>query len=122
MKTAELGEKYVMKTYNRFPLAFEKGNGMYVYDENGKEYLDFVSGIAVNSLGHNHPKLVKAISEQAEKLIHISNLYYTKPQCTLAQKLVENGELAKNRKVFSFKNDFCVPKGEVGGNYSITIP
>ncbi len=93
MKTAELGEKYVMKTYNRFPLAFERGNGMYVYDENGKEYLDFVSGIAVNSLGHNHPKLVKAISEQAEKLIHISNLYYTKPQCTLAQKLVENGEL-----------------------------
>ncbi len=93
MKTAELGEKYVMKTYNRFPLAFERGNGMYVYDEDGKEYLDFVSGIAVNSLGHNHPKLVKAISEQAEKLIHISNLYYTKPQCTLAQKLVENGEL-----------------------------
>ncbi len=93
MKTAELGEKYVMKTYSRFPLAFERGNGMYVYDEDGKEYLDFVSGIAVNSLGHNHPKLVKAISEQAEKLIHISNLYYTKPQCTLAQKLVENGEL-----------------------------
>lgn len=95
MKTAELGEKYVMKTYNRFPLAFEKGEGMYVYDEDGKEYLDFVAGIAVNSLGHNHPKLVKAIAEQAAKLIHISNLYYTKPQCTLAQKLVENGSLDK---------------------------
>lgn len=95
MKTAELGEKYVMKTYSRFPLAFEKGEGMYVYDENGKKYLDFVAGIAVNSLGHNHPKLVKAITEQASKLIHISNLYYTKPQCTLAQKLVENGSLDK---------------------------
>ena len=66
-----------------------------VYDENGKKYLDFVAGIAVNSLGHNHPKLVKAISEQAAKLIHISNLYYTKPQCDLAQKLVENGSLDK---------------------------
>ena len=95
MKTAELGEKYVMRTYSRFPLAFEKGDGMYVYDENGKKYLDFVAGIAVNSLGHNHPKLVKAITEQASKLIHISNLYYTKPQCTLAQKLVENGSLDK---------------------------
>lgn len=95
MKTADLGEKYVMKTYSRFPLTFEKGEGMYVYDENGKEYLDFVAGIAVNSLGHNHPRLVKAISEQASKLIHISNLYYTKPQCTLAQKLVENGSLDK---------------------------
>ena len=95
MKTADLGEKYVMKTYSRFPLTFEKGEGMYVYDENGKKYLDFVAGIAVNSLGHNHPKLVKAISEQASKLIHISNLYYTKPQCDLAQKLVENGSLDK---------------------------
>lgn len=95
MKTADLGEKYVMKTYSRFPLTFEKGEGMYVYDENGKEYLDFVAGIAVNSLGHNHPKLVKAIAEQASKLIHISNLYYTKPQCTLAEKLVENGDLDK---------------------------
>lgn len=95
MKTSDLGEKYVMKTYNRFPLTFEKGEGMYVYDENGKEYLDFVAGIAVNSLGHNHPKLVNAISEQASKLIHISNLYYTEPQVKLAQKLVENGSLDK---------------------------
>lgn len=94
-KTAELGEKYVMKTYNRFPLTFVKGEGMYVYDENGKEYLDFVAGIAVNSLGHNHPKLVKAISEQASKIIHISNLYYTEPQVKLAQTLVENGSLDK---------------------------
>lgn len=95
MKTSDLGEKYVMKTYSRFPLTFEKGDGMYVYDENGREYLDFVAGIAVNSLGHNHPKLVKAITEQASKLIHISNLYYTEPQVKLAQKLAENGSLDK---------------------------
>lgn len=95
MKTADLGEKYVMKTYSRFPLTFVKGDGMYVYDENGKKYLDFVAGIAVNSLGHNHPKLVKAISDQAARLIHISNLYYTEPQVMLAKKLVENGSLDK---------------------------
>ncbi len=95
MKTSELGEKYVMKTYNRFSLTFVRGEGMYVYDENDKEYLDFVAGIAVNSLGHNHPSLVKAISEQAAKLIHISNLYYSEPQVKLAQMLVENGSLDK---------------------------
>lgn len=95
MKTAELGEKYVMKTYNRFPLTFVKGDGMYVYDDNDKKYLDFVAGIAVNSLGHNHKRLVNAIAEQASKLIHISNLYYTDPQVKLAQMLVENGSLDK---------------------------
>ncbi len=95
MKISDIGEKYVMRTYNRFPLTFLKGEGMYVYDENGKEYLDFVSGIAVNSLGHNNKKLVAAISEQASKLIHISNLYYSEPQCLLAKKLVENGSLDK---------------------------
>lgn len=95
MSTFELGEKYIMHTYNRFPIALTHGEGMYVYDENGKKYLDFVAGIAVNSLGHNHPKLTKTIAEQASKLIHISNLYWTKPQVSLAQKLVENGSLDK---------------------------
>lgn len=95
MTTAELGEKYIMHTYNRFPITLAAGKGMYVYDEHGKEYLDFVSGIAVNSLGHNHPKLIKAVTEQASRIIHISNLYYTKPQVSLAQKLVENSDLDK---------------------------
>ena len=95
MKTADIGEKYVMKTYNRFPITFEKGEGMYVIDENGKKYLDFVAGIAVNTLGHSNEKLVNAICEQAKKLIHISNLYYNKEQCELAKKLVENGRLEK---------------------------
>lgn len=95
MTTAELGEKYIMHTYNRFPITLAAGKGMYVYDEHGKEYLDFVAGIAVNSLGHNHPKLVKAVTEQASRIMHISNLYWTEPQVSLAQKLVENGSLDK---------------------------
>ncbi len=95
MKISDIGEKYVMHTYNRFPLTFVRGEGMYVYDDEGKEYLDFVAGIAVNSLGHNNKRLVAAISEQASKLIHISNLYYSEPQCLLAKKLAENGDLDK---------------------------
>ncbi|MBQ8941420.1 MAG: aspartate aminotransferase family protein [Firmicutes bacterium] len=95
MNTFEKGEKYVMHTYNRFPLAFTHGEGMYVYDEDGKAYLDFVAGIAVNSLGHNYKPLVDAIADQASKMIHISNLYYTKPQTDLAEKLVEAGSLDK---------------------------
>lgn len=91
MNTFEDGQKYVMNTYNRFPITLEKGEGMYVYDENGKKYLDFVAGIAVNSLGHNNKKLVAAIAEQASKMIHVSNLYWTKPQVSLAKKLVEAG-------------------------------
>lgn len=95
MNTFEQGAKVVMNTYNRFPIALEKGEGMYVYDENGKKYLDFVAGIAVNSLGHNHKKLTEAISNQAHTLIHCSNLYWTKPQVSLATKLVENSDFDK---------------------------
>lgn len=74
---ASRGEKVVMKTYSRYPIAFSHGEGVYLWDTNGKKYLDFVAGIAVNSLGCANEKLVKAISEQAAKLIHVSNLYYT---------------------------------------------
>lgn len=95
MNTFESGKKVIMNTYNRFPIVLEKGDGMYVWDENGKKYLDFVAGIAVNSLGHNNKKLTKAISEQAEKLIHCSNLYWTKPQISLAEKLIKNSDLDK---------------------------
>ncbi|MBR1442500.1 MAG: aspartate aminotransferase family protein [Firmicutes bacterium] len=95
MNTFEKGKEYVMNTYNRFPIALEKGDGLYVYDENGKKYLDFASGIAVNSLGHNDKDLVKAISEQASKMIHCSNLYWTKPQVDLAEKLVKNSDFDK---------------------------
>lgn len=91
----ERGQQAVMHTYNRFPLALDHGDGMYVYDVDGKKYLDFVAGIAVNSLGYGHEKLAKVIGEQAKKLIHCSNLYYTKPQIDLADKLAANSGFDK---------------------------
>ncbi|HHW06171.1 MAG TPA: acetylornithine transaminase [Clostridia bacterium] len=84
------GKQYVMNTYGRLPLALVKGEGARVWDADGKVYLDFVSGLAVNSLGHGHPALVQAIQEQAAQLIHVSNLYWIKPQVELAKLLVEN--------------------------------
>ena len=89
------GNKVVMKTYNRFPIAIECGNGMYVWDIEGKKYIDFVAGIAVNSLGYASEALEKTIAEQAMKLIHCSNLYYTEPQIELAEKLVANSDFDK---------------------------
>ena len=75
--------------YKRFPITFVRGEGSTLYDSEGKAYLDALAGIAVNSLGHSHPRLVKAIQDQAAQLIHVSNLYYTEPQGKLAQKLTE---------------------------------
>lgn len=80
--------KYLMESYSRFDVVFEKGLGTKVYDINGKEYLDFVAGVAVNCLGHCHPAIIKAIDEQSKKLIHVSNLYWTPTQTKLAKTLV----------------------------------
>lgn len=80
-------KKYLMESYSRFDVVFEKGLGARVYDINGKEYLDFVAGVAVNCLGHCHPSIIKALDEQSKKLIHISNLYWTPTQTELAKKL-----------------------------------
>jgi acetylornithine aminotransferase len=82
--------KYLMQTYTRQPISIVRGRGAKVYDMEGREYLDFVGGIAVNLLGHGHPDLVQAIQQQAAQLIHVSNLYYTEPQVTLAKILVEH--------------------------------
>ncbi len=84
-----LFERYVMPTYARQPLVFVRGKGARVWDADGKEYLDFGGGIAVNVLGHAHPALGAALARQAGQLIHTSNLYYTEPQGLLAKKLVE---------------------------------
>jgi acetylornithine aminotransferase/acetylornithine/N-succinyldiaminopimelate aminotransferase len=92
---AALGEKYVMRTYGRYPFALIRGEGARVWDADGREYLDFVSGLAVNALGHSHPQVVAAIREQAGKLLHCSNLYWIEPQVELAQLLVENSALDK---------------------------
>lgn len=83
----EKEEKYVMHTYGRFPIALDHGKGATVYDVNGKAYIDMTSGIGVTSLGHAHPALVEAVTEQAKKLMHVSNLYYTAPMIGVAEKL-----------------------------------
>jgi acetylornithine aminotransferase len=93
MPTEELKQdaaRYLMQTYTRQPLSIVRGRGTKVYDLEGREYIDFVSGVAVNILGHGHPDLVQAIQRQAAQLIHTSNLYYTEPQVKLAQMLVDH--------------------------------
>jgi len=91
----ELEKIYYMKTGNRVPVTLVRGEGARIWDDAGREYLDFVSGWAVNSLGHCHPALVKALTEQAKTLIQTSNQFYTVPQIQLAQLLVENSCLDK---------------------------
>lgn len=81
---------YLMNTYTRSPIVLRKGRGMHVWSSDGKEYLDFVGGIAVNILGHCHPKVVVALQKQAQRLIHVSNLYHNEPQIKLAKLLVEH--------------------------------
>ena len=92
------GQQYVMNTYGRFPLAPVKGKGSYLWDANGKQYLDFVGGIAVCALGHSPEVLNKALQEQARQLWHTSNLYWIQPQVELAEKLVKASGL--NRVFF----------------------
>lgn len=89
-KLIDESKKYLMNTYTRFPIVLRKGRGMKVWSSDGKEYLDFVGGIAVNCLGHCHPKIVIAIQKQAQRLLHVSNLYHIEPQIKLAKLLVEN--------------------------------
>src|SRR4030042_1331570 len=86
----ELEQKIVMQTTKRLPVTLVRGQGARVWDTEGKEYLDFVGGWAVNSLGHCHPAVVKALVEQAKTLIQTSNQFYTIPQVQLAKLLVEN--------------------------------
>ncbi len=88
-KIKALDEQYVLHTYGRAPFVIESGKGMRLYDTEGKAYLDFVSGIAVNALGYGDPDVIKAISEQSQRVIHTSNLYHTIPQAKLAKSLVE---------------------------------
>ncbi len=85
-----LSEKYLANTYARYPVLLVKGKGTRVWDLEGEEYLDFVSGLAVCNLGHCHPKVVRAIQDQAVKLIHVSNFYYIEPQIQLASLLCKH--------------------------------
>jgi len=90
LKTMEMADKYMFHTYARFPLTLIRGEGCRVWDEEGKSYLDFVGGIAVCALGHSSPIVAEALADQARRLVHVSNLYYTRPQAELARLLVEN--------------------------------
>jgi acetylornithine/N-succinyldiaminopimelate aminotransferase len=85
----ELFDKFVVPTYARFDLVLERGEGSYVWDVEGKRYLDFAGGIAVCSLGHAHPEISKALTEQSRTLIHVSNLYYNEAQGLLAKRIVD---------------------------------
>jgi acetylornithine/N-succinyldiaminopimelate aminotransferase len=95
MNWVDMEHKYYMPVFDRLPLTIVKGKGLRVWDDKGKVYLDFVSGIAVNSLGHCHPVLVKVVSKQVKQLVHTSNLYYTLPQLKLAKLLVDNSSMQK---------------------------
>ena len=94
-KWQELESKYFMHTVNRLPVTLVKGEGARVWDDNGREYLDFVAGWAVNSLGHCHPVVAEALAEQAHTLIQVSNQFYTIPQLRLAEILVQHSCLDK---------------------------
>jgi acetylornithine/N-succinyldiaminopimelate aminotransferase len=111
-------------TYRRFPLTLIKGRGTRVYDTDGKEYLDALAGIAVNNVGHCHPRVVKAIKDQAESLIHVSNLYHNIPQSTLAKLLTEvsgfdraffcNSGLEANEGAIKIARKYGESKGKKG--------
>lgn len=98
-KIMNLADTHIMNTYRRVPIALVKGEGARLWDANGKSYLDFVAGIAVCNLGHSHPKVVKAIKKQVKDLMHVSNLYYTRPQAEVAALLTEHS--------FADKAFFC---------------
>ena len=91
----EESEASILHTYNRFPVVFEKGEGCYLYDSEGKEYLDFAAGIAVNALGYHYPGYDEALKSQIDKLMHISNLYYNEPIIDAGARLVQASHMEK---------------------------
>ena len=80
-------QRFLLNTYTRYPLAIARGKGVYVFDVEGRRYLDFLTGLGVNALGHAHPRIVKVVRDQVAKVIHVSNLYYNEYQGLLAEKL-----------------------------------
>jgi acetylornithine/N-succinyldiaminopimelate aminotransferase len=90
-----LFQEFVIPTYSRFPVAFVRGQGSYIWDAEGKKYLDFGAGIAVCSIGHGHPEIAETLASQARTLIHTSNLYYTEEQGQLAKKIVSHAGKGK---------------------------
>ena len=91
----DLEREYLLQNYARYPLVLARGKGCYLYDLAGKRYLDFITGIGVNALGHAHPRITKVIREQAALLLHTSNLYYHQYQGALAKRLAQMSGLAR---------------------------
>ncbi len=89
-ETRALEQRYLMQTYRRAPVEFVRGEGALLWDAEGREYLDFLTGISVCSVGHRHPAVVAAITEQMSRLMHVSNLFYTEPMARLAQRLADS--------------------------------
>ncbi|HEX6667831.1 MAG TPA: aspartate aminotransferase family protein [Solirubrobacterales bacterium] len=89
-ETQSLEQRYLMRTYKRAPVDFVRGEGARLWDADGKEYLDFLAGISVCSIGHCHPAVLAAVREQAGELMHVSNLFYTEPMARLAQRLADS--------------------------------
>ena len=96
----DISSKYLFQNYGRIDLSFTHGKGCYLYDTEGKEYLDLVAGIAVNSIGYAHPRWVQAVQDQVARMVHVSNLYYVEEQARLAEKIasITPGDL--NRTIF----------------------
>ncbi|MBT5632312.1 MAG: aspartate aminotransferase family protein [Nitrospina sp.] len=127
----KLTEKHVAGTYGRYPIALVKGKGSKVWDKSGKQYIDFVSGLAVDNLGHCHPAVVSAIKKQAEKLIHVSNLYHIEPQSLLAEKLTSlsfadkvffcNSGTEANEAAIKLARKFFFDQGKAHQNEIITM-
>ena len=92
-KYMEQAEQALVHTYNRYPIVLDHGEGVYLYDTEGKKYLDFAAGIAVCSLGYGHPEYNAALKEQMEKLLHVSNLFYTAPVVDAAEKLKKASQM-----------------------------
>src|SRR6516162_3254195 len=88
-EAVSLADRYLLPTYKRPPVVMTHGRGAYVFDSTGKRYLDFLGGIAVNALGHAHPRVIKVIRQEAARAIHLSNLYHNAFQGPLARKLTE---------------------------------
>ncbi len=98
---ADLEKRFLLPTYNHYPVAFERGKGVFLFDFEGRKYLDFVAGLGVNALGHAHPRIVKTIREQAARVIHLSNLYYNEYQGQLAERLCQLSGSNFDRVFFS---------------------
>ncbi len=127
----QLTEKHVAGTYGRYPIVLVKGKGTKVWDKSGKQYIDFVSGLAVDNLGHCHPAVVSAIKKQAEKLIHVSNLYHIEPQSRLAEKLTSlsfadkvffcNSGTEANEAAIKLARRYFFDQGQTGKTEIITM-